>query len=169
MACATICHNKAEATFVSTLLSSKLFSMARNGEYKIQAFPDFSAALSELKQFQRSPQPEYQVCVATGEGHLIVRESLLEFWTQKHPNFADQVTEVLKVHNAEFNPRGLKRGAEECHENEDDSNPVPSKKLRLDNATKLPELESQFPDRSFILAVSCCFFHSVSCCFLHVA
>ena len=61
-------------SFLSSLLSSKLFSMARNGEYKIQAFPDFSGALSELKQFQRSPQPEYQVCVSTGEGHLIIRE-----------------------------------------------------------------------------------------------
>ena len=165
MACASICHSKAEASFLSSLLSTKLFSMARNGEYKIQAFPDVSGALSELKQFQRSPQPEYQVCVSTGEGHLIIRESLLEFWTQKHASFADQVEELLKTHNNEFNPRGLKRGAEECNGNEDDSSSPPSKRLRLDNATKLSDLEGEFPDRSLlILAVSCCFLFS--CCFL---
>ena len=55
IACATICHSKGEANYVSSTLATKLFSMARAGEFQISAFPDFDSALNELKQFQRSP------------------------------------------------------------------------------------------------------------------
>lgn len=119
--------------------------MARAGEYKLQGFPDFTSALADLKQFQRAPQPEYEVCVATGEGQLIIRETLIEFWLQKHQSFADQMKEVVESHNAEFNPRGLKRGMEETDpvENEEPA----AKRLCLDTKIALGEFENSVPDR----------------------
>ena len=86
--------------------------MARNAEYKIAGFPDFSGALTDLKQFQRSPQPTYEVTVPCGNGGLVVKESLIQFWTVKHPDFSDAMTALLEQHNKEFNPDCIKRGAE---------------------------------------------------------
>ena len=116
MACATVCHSKAEAGFVSGTLSSKLFGMARNAEYKIAGFPDFSGALTDLKQFQRSPQPTYEVTVPCGNGVLVVKESLIQFWTVKHPDFSDAMTALLEQHNKEFNPREASRNKRTAEE-----------------------------------------------------
>ena len=148
MACATVCHSKAEAGFVSGTLSSKLFGMARNAEYKIAGFPDFSGALTDLKQFQRSPQPTYEVTVPCGNGVLVVKESLIQFWTVKHPDFSDAMTALLEQHNKEFNPDCIKRGAEseEVPEGEEDSSPT--KRLRLSAASTLADLENKCPDRT---------------------
>ena len=148
MACATVCHSKSEAGFVSGTLSSKLFGMARNAEYKIAGFPDFSGALTDLKQFQRSPQPTYEVTVPCGNGILVVKESLIQFWTVKHPDFADAMTTLVDSHNKEFNPDCIKRGAEteEVPEGQEDS--PPTKRLRLSTASTLADLEKQCPDRT---------------------
>ena len=148
MACATVCHSKAEAGFVSGTLSSKLFGMARNAEYKIAGFPDFSGALTDLKQFQRSPQPTYEVTVPCGNGVLVVKESLIQFWTVKHPDFSDAMTALLEQHNKELNPDCIKRGAEseEVPEGEEDS--PPTKRLRLSAASTLADLENKCPDRT---------------------
>lgn len=147
MACATICHTKPDSTFVSNVLSTKLFSMARANEFSIGAFPDFSAALKELKQFQRSPQPEYQVCVATAEGSLVIRQTLLDFWMAKEGDFPDKVKELLKAHNTEFNEKNLKRGGAESAETATSEEP-PAKRLRLGTATTLQELEGKHPERT---------------------
>eukprot|EP00435_Cladocopium_sp_Y103_P035840 s1440_g9.t1 len=130
MACATVCHTKSEAGFVSGLLSTKLFGMARNAEYKISGFPDFSGTLTDLKQFQRSPQPSYEVTVPTGNGALVIKESLIQFWTVKHQDFQSDMENLVKQHNQEFNPEGLKQGAEAEAPEADEEGP-PTKKITL--------------------------------------
>eukprot|EP00438_Fugacium_kawagutii_P006109 Skav219828 [mRNA] locus=scaffold1238:420160:421937:- [translate_table: standard] len=106
--------------------------MARGGEFAIQAFPDFKRALDELKQFQRSPQPTYQVCVSTGDGHLVIRQALIDFWLAKEGGFADKVKELVKDHDAEFNPNKLKRGQENEAAEAEASEERPLKRLRLE-------------------------------------
>ncbi|CAK9015621.1 Uncharacterized protein SCF082_LOCUS12841 [Durusdinium trenchii] len=142
IACATICHTNADASFVSSTLAGKVFSMARSNELNIAAFPNFSSAMAEIKQFQRSPQPDYQVCVCLGDGSLIVRESLIQFWSKKHTSFLEQLTNLVDDHNKEFNPKGLKRGAEPNNEetNEEVAE-TPKKRLRLTTAKTYAELE----------------------------
>lgn len=123
-----------------------MFAMARSGEFKIQGFPAFDATLADLKQFQRCPKPDYSVCVASGNA-LIIREALVQFWVTKHPEFADQMQELVKVHDQEFNPKNLKRGLEQ----EGDSEPPqesPAKKLRLTQAKTMEELEKEHSERS---------------------
>lgn len=132
---------------MSGLLSSKLMGMARNAEYKINAFPDFGSALNDLRHYQRAPQPEYEVCVATGDGQLIVRESLIEFWSKKHPEFEEQLQKVMESHNAEFNPRGLKRGAEEQQPEGEDDSGRPTKRLCLDSSVTAEKFEEQCSER----------------------
>lgn len=130
---------------MSGTLSTKLFAMARSGEFRIQGFPDFGSALSELKQFQRSPQPEYQVCVATGDGALVVRQTLVDFWTIKHSSFSQKMNDLLQAHDNEFNPNKLKRGAEETTEaaQEEDR---PTKRLCLATSITMGELEQNHPE-----------------------
>ena len=147
LACGTVCHTKVEANFVSGLFAAKLMGMARAAEYRIQGFPDFNAALADLRQHQRAPQPEYDVCVATGDGQLIIRESIIEFWKQKHPSFADQMDQLVSKHNAEFNPRGLKRGMEESTDPVENAEPA-AKRLCLDTKMTTEEMDTSCPDRT---------------------
>ena len=120
--------------------------MARSGEFQIPAFPDFGSALNELKQFQRSPQPEYQVCVATADGALVVKQTLVDFWTVKHTSFADQMQELLRVHDNEFNTKKLKRGAEETEEAQEEERPT--KRLCPGTSSSMEDLETNHPDRT---------------------
>ena len=134
---------------MSGLLSTKLFGMARNAEYKIAGFPDFTGALTDLKQFQRSPQPTYEVSVPTGHGVLVIKESLIQFWTVKHPDFASAMENLVEKHNQEFNPEGLKRGAESEAPEAGEEGP-PAKKLCLSTAASLADLEQQCPERTWV-------------------
>ncbi|CAK9049337.1 unnamed protein product [Durusdinium trenchii] len=56
------------------------------------------------------------VCVATGDGALVVRQTLVDFWTIKHSSFSQKMNDLLQAHDNEFNPNKLKRGAEETTE-----------------------------------------------------
>ncbi|CAK9076905.1 unnamed protein product, partial [Durusdinium trenchii] len=145
-ACATVCHSQAETAFVSSVLATKVFSMARSGDFQIAAFPDFQGALAQIKEFQKSPQPSYQVCVATGDGSLVVRQSLVEFWTKKHPSFSDQTLRLLEKHNAEFNLKGLKRGAESEEGQTQETMEKEEPQLALGTAKTIADLESSYPD-----------------------
>lgn len=138
---------------MSSTLSTKLFSMARSNEYRIAGFPGFSRTLSELKQFQRSPQPEYNVCVPLADGALVIRQSLVDFWTAKHADFAEKTNELLTKHNQEFNPNKLKRGQEESGEVDAAEQP-PTKRLCLGTASNVQELESKYPERSRVLRLA---------------
>eukprot|EP00438_Fugacium_kawagutii_P023430 Skav207931 [mRNA] locus=scaffold1441:391811:392884:- [translate_table: standard] len=127
--------------------------MARSGEFSINAFPDFSGTLKELKQFQRSPQPEYQVCVATGDGSLVVKQTLVDFWCKKHASFKDQMDTILQTHNNEFNQKGLKRGAEESEEPAE-SQERSAKRLCLGTAATMNDLDQKHPERTDCLLTS---------------
>ena len=129
---------------MSGILSQKLFGMAKNAEFKIAGFPDFSAALTDLKQFQSSPTPSYEVCVPTGSGVLVVKESLIQFWRSKGADFADDFNSLLDKHNAEFNPDGLRKGGE-SEVPEGDEEP-PAKRLCLQTKTTMGELEIKCPE-----------------------
>ena len=131
------------------LLANKLFSMARNKEFSIPGFPDFQTALQDLKSFQRTPQPAYTVTVPTGEGHLIITEALVSFWSVKHTQFADQLAQLKADHDAEFNHKGLKRGSAETSEDGgEEEQERPSKRLCLSTSLSPEELETQHSDRT---------------------
>lgn len=122
--------------------------MARTSEFKIEGFPNFDGTLADLKQFQRSPLPEYKVCVASGN-NLIVRDALIQFWCQKHPEFADKMTSIVDAHDKEFNHSKLKRGVENTT-NGEQSDERPSKRLCLNQAKTMNELESEHSDSMFL-------------------
>lgn len=125
--------------------------MARNKEMSIPGFPDFAAALADLKKFQRTPQPSYHVTVATGEGHLIITEALVSFWTEKHSQFADELTKIKSEHDQEFNPKGLKRGADTPEDGgEEEETARPAKRLCLSSSMSTEELEAQHPERTCV-------------------
>ncbi|CAK8995879.1 Uncharacterized protein SCF082_LOCUS4551 [Durusdinium trenchii] len=147
-ACATVCHTSSEAAFVSNIIGTQLFSMARSGEYRLAGFPDFQAAVSDLKQFQRAPMPEYQVCVGLADGTLVIRQSLVDFWSLKHAAFKDKMDSLLEAHNAEFNKRGIKRGADESNDSAGNGSEPPAKRLCLDSSKTTEELESEHPERT---------------------
>lgn len=120
--------------------------MARNKELRIEGFPDFGGALTELKQFQRAPKPEFQVCVGL-EGALVIKQALVEFWSRKE-HFADRMNSLVNQHNEEFNPKNLKRGAEENPEDpESSAAQPPAKRLCLGTAKTVSELETEYTDR----------------------
>ncbi|CAJ1380673.1 unnamed protein product [Effrenium voratum] len=158
-AVATVCHSSAEANFVSLTIATKLFAMARNKELRIEGFPDFGGALTELKQFQRAPKPEFQVCVGL-EGALVIKQALVEFWSRKE-HFADRMNSLVNQHNEEFNPKNLKRGAEENPEDpESSAAQPPAKRLCLGTAKTVSELETEYTDR---LTLNCGHFSLALC------
>ena len=144
VACATVCHSKAIAEYVGSILGNKMFSMARSKEVNISGFPDFEGVLQDLKQYQRTPMPTYSVTVPTPEA-LVITEALVQFWTVKHSQFADDMMKLKDEHDKEFNPQGLKRGAEIEDPAEEER---PSKRLCLSTSLTAAELESQHPERS---------------------
>ena len=156
-ACATVCHTNAEATFVNGTLSAKIFGMCRNGELKIPAFPDFADAMKSIRQYQRAPQPTYEVCVALGDGSLIVRQSLVEFWSVKHSSFADALKDVVQKHNSEFNQKGLTRGSEEADgDGEQAEVSGASNNLCLGTSASQREFEAKYSERTAGILTSYC-------------
>ena len=149
-AVATVCHSMSEASFVSGLIANKLFAMCRSAEYTIPGFPDFQAAIKDLKKStSQAPAPNYSVTIALGDGTLVIQEALQEFWTKKHPSFCDQMTSLVDDHNKEFNPKNLKRGAQSEKSGGGSSEGVEPSAKRLCLTTTMPtsDLESTFPER----------------------
>ena len=167
VACATVCHSKSSAQFVGGILANKVFSMARNKEFQIAGFPDFAGTLSDLKQYRRTPQPNYEVCVATGEGHLVITEALVSFWCVKHSQFSSELEKIKSEHDKEFNPKGLKRGHAETEEvGDDETEEQPTKRLCLATLLSAEEMDSKHSERT----VSClrCAFVMVMLCLTNI-
>ena len=144
-ACGTVCLSASEASYVSGVVSTKLFGMCRSQEFNIEGFPNFDGTLADLKHFQKSPVPDYKVTVACGND-LVIQEALVQFWSNKHPEFTEKMNDLLSNHNFEFNPKQLKRGAEEIG-NAGETEERPSKRLCLNTAKTIEELEKDHPDR----------------------
>ena len=158
IACGTVCLSTPEATYVSSTISTKLFAMARTGEFSLQGFPNFDATLADLRGFQKCPKPEYSVCLSSGNS-LIVREALIQFWQKKHPEFADRMDELVRNHDKEFNQNNLKRGLEQEEGEGNTESESPTKKLRLTQAKTLEELEKEHSERLLFMIYSLQFNH----------
>ena len=88
--------------------------------------------------------PSFSVCVAPGDGSLVIKESLIQMWTKDNPTFEPAMNELVKAHNEEWNKKGLKRGLEAAEQTGQ-----PGKKLRLDpSAAQSHDHESQIEDRT---------------------
>lgn len=91
-----------------------MFSMAREGQLKINGWPNFQQAIQDLQTNTPGMDAgDYEVCIAFADGALVVKQALLDLYMVKHPQFKEQTQEALENHNQEFNPKGLTAGVEE--------------------------------------------------------
>ena len=114
VAIATVTHSDLETAFCSGHIGEKIFGMARSGDLKLQGWPDFNSAITELQSPSTAGQgqAEYKVCQALADGTLIVKQTLVDLYTNKHPEFKEATMEALEKRNKEFNPENLVAGAE---------------------------------------------------------
>ena len=142
MAVASVGHSIGSTNFCAGTVSQKVYDLARAGTLKLPGFPDFGAAVAELKTHAPPPQPPYSVTLPVGDA-WIVKEALIEQWLEK-ADFASDMKELLVSHNKEFNPKGIKRSSE--------STPGPeraAKKLCLEHgALTVDEFETKYTERT---------------------
>ncbi|CAK9059568.1 Uncharacterized protein SCF082_LOCUS31538 [Durusdinium trenchii] len=153
-ACGTACHTVHETSFVSSLVAQKVYAMARAGELRLPAFPNFSNVVSELSAKQELPAPNYEVCVGLANGTLVLKQNLVSYWS-KCSVHGDDFQALLKAHNEKYNPRGVKRGGP-GNEHDDDgaegSVQATRKKLKVESSVKAKDQEEKFDEP---LALSC--------------
>lgn len=142
--CATICHVKKEGEFVAAAVANKAYSLAREGRLQIPGFPNFSTCTDDLQKIQALESPEYSVCVALADGGLVVKESLIKYWTVTNADYEHEMTDLVTKHNAQWNKNNLKRGLDE---EGDGASTQPAKKLKVDNQ-KPRDHEDQIEDRT---------------------
>ncbi|CAK9006800.1 Uncharacterized protein SCF082_LOCUS9181 [Durusdinium trenchii] len=111
-AVASVAHSGCETLFCANLVAHRMYGLARSGDLKIAGFPRFEEAISGLKGMQSMQAPSYEVCVTLSDGTLIIKQLVLDMWTQKHPDFSAECTELLTAHNSEFNPKNIQSGGE---------------------------------------------------------
>lgn len=145
-AAGAVCHSGQSASFCGNLIAQKVFGMCRTEHLSLPGFPNFAEALRSLKAMDKVSCPNYEVCIALGNGTLVIKEALVELWSKKHAEFAAETEELLKNHNAEFNRENIKRGLEKSNESETKNEPI--KKLCLEGTLEIDEFEKQHSDRS---------------------
>ena len=147
-ACGTACHTVHETSFVSSLVAQKVYAMARAGELRLPAFPNFSNVISELSAKQELPAPNYEVCVGLANGTLVLKQNLVSYWS-KCSVHGDDFQALLKAHNEKYNPRGVKRGGP-GNEHDDDgaegSVQATRKKLKVESSVKAKDQEEKFDE-----------------------
>ncbi|CAK9088334.1 Uncharacterized protein SCF082_LOCUS41712 [Durusdinium trenchii] len=145
-AAATICHSDCEAAFVTEGTSNRVFSAARGGQLKLAGFPNFKSVVSELqkKHSKKMASPEYSVCTPLQDGTLVVKQALIDLWTTKHPLFAGE--DLIKAHNAKYNPRGVKRGGASDEQAAETNQPA-AKRICLEKTMALSD-ESSIADKA---------------------
>ena len=62
------------------------------------------------------PVPTFEVCVPVPNG-LAIKQNLVDYWNGIE-SFQLEVGELVKKHNAKYNPHGIKRGASEISKSE---------------------------------------------------
>ncbi|CAK9117195.1 unnamed protein product [Durusdinium trenchii] len=144
-AAGAVCHSGQSASFCGNLIAQKVFGMCRTEHLSLPGFPNFAEALRSLKAMDKVSCPNYEVCIALGNGTLVIKEALVELWSKKHAEFAAETEELLKNHNAEFNRENIKRGLEKSNESETKNEPI--KKLCLEGTLEIDEFEKQHSDR----------------------
>ncbi|CAK8991868.1 Uncharacterized protein SCF082_LOCUS2843, partial [Durusdinium trenchii] len=151
-AAGTICHSLYETKFVGEMTSNKIFSLARENKLKIPGFPNFMSVIKDLKKSNQSnTQPQYTVCTPLADGGLVIKSALIDLWTIKNDGFQDEAEALIKDHNARYNPRGVKRGAEPSEQPSAKSEEPQQKKLCIDKTMPLVD-ECLIPDVDKLLA-----------------
>ena len=88
------------------------YSLARSGTLKLPGFPCFETMVADLKKNAHDvPAPTFEVCVPVPNG-LAVKQNLVDYWGGIE-SYQLEVGELVKKHNAKYNPHGIKRGAAE--------------------------------------------------------
>ena len=120
--------------------------MARATPAFLPGFPDFAALVQELQKVQDPPLPKYEVCVGLADGSLVIKENLIQLWTEKNDLFQSDAVALVAEHNKVYNPQGVKRGAEDAGNGEAEGAP-PEKRIRIDQVVKATEHESSIEDK----------------------
>lgn len=84
--------------------------------------------------------------MALSDGTLIIKQTVLDMWIEKHATFSTECSELLKHHNDEFNPKNLKRGIEDTNENKERQE-LPNKQFCAQGTLSKADFEKQYPDR----------------------
>ena len=145
--CSTICHTKKEGEFVAATVANKVYSLARESRLSIPGFPQFSSCTDDLQKLQSMDAPQYEVCVALPDGSLVVKETLIQYWTATNPDFEAPMTDIMKRHDAQWNKKGLKRGLDDSEGDGSSTGPA-NKKLKVES--KKLDHEDQIQDRNWI-------------------
>ena len=143
----SVAHSGTETMFCANLIAQKAFGLARSGELKIAGFPKFEETICELKGLQTIQSPNYDVCVALSDGTLVIKQSVLDMWMEKHSEYSAECQELLKQHNSEFNPKNIKRGSEKAEGMAEIPHDLPNKQLCLQATLSKADFEKQSPDR----------------------
>ncbi|CAK9011602.1 unnamed protein product [Durusdinium trenchii] len=149
-AVASVAHSGCETLFCANLVAHRMYGLARSGDLKIAGFPRFEEAISGLKGMQSMQAPSYEVCVTLSDGTLIIKQLVLDMWTQKHPDFSAECTELLTAHNSEFNPKNIQSGGEV--QEGTTTVELPSKQLCVQGTKSKSDFEKEHADR---LSLSC--------------
>ena len=131
--------------------------MCRSGTLKLAGFPNFQNVVQEMQQKKEANLPEYEVSVSIGNGHLAIKQNLIDYWL-KCEYFKDDIMLVVKEHNDKYNPHGIKRGCDAIKvEAGDGAEEQPAKRIRIESSVKLAE-EAKFGDKllSFKAHVGVC-------------
>lgn len=144
-AVASVAHSGCETLFCANLVAHRMYGLARSGDLKIAGFPRFEEAISGLKGMQSMQAPSYEVCVTLSDGTLIIKQLVLDMWTQKHPDFSAECTELLTAHNSEFNPKNIQSGGEV--QEGTTTVELPSKQLCVQGTKSKSDFEKEHADR----------------------
>lgn len=121
-----------------------MYSLAREGRLSLPGFPQFNTCTDDLAKLQQLEFPDYSVCVPLPDGGLVIKETLVEYWTKSNPEFEPDFMDLLKDHNSQWNKQNLKRGLPDEGEGTEGQ---PAKRLKVDSQKSLDH-EDQMAERT---------------------
>lgn len=130
--------------FCANLVAQKAFGLARSDNLKIPGFPKFEDTIKELKSQAVTQLPQYDVCVGLADGVLVVKEAVRQMWLAK-ADFSAEATQLFQQHDAEFNPKHIRRGAADAEQGGPQE--VEEKQLTAEGVLCKGEFEKQHEDR----------------------
>ncbi|CAJ1461056.1 unnamed protein product [Effrenium voratum] len=90
--------------------------------------------------------PQYAVCLGLPNGALVVRQSIIDLWTNKHEDYKSATLAVIARHDAEFSKESLKRGYDETGDDAAANQPA-AKKLCVQERTTVENLTNAHTSR----------------------
>ncbi len=114
-ACSTACHTNNEASYCTSAIGQKAYSMCCSGSLKLPGFPEFEQVVNGLKTSSSDlPSPEFQVCLPVPNG-IAIKQNLVDYWMGSE-TFQVEMADMLEQHNSKYNKHGTKRGCTETGE-----------------------------------------------------